>query len=95
MRGDALAAGQNGVRTQQPLRRACFPLDSFISLITQVDEQADIEVGRVGSEGMLGVAPVLGIAEAFDHRPRRCRGVHGRFASELRWLTRLPPSNRS
>jgi CRP-like cAMP-binding protein len=39
-----------------------FPVDSFISLVTQVDHHPGLEVGMVGREGMLGVPVVLGSA---------------------------------
>ena len=41
-----------------------FPVDGFISLVTQVDEHAALEVGMVGREGMVGVHVVLGVTRA-------------------------------
>ncbi len=43
-----LPLGQSMCEPGQPLRHACFPLDCFFSLITQVDDQADLEVGLIG-----------------------------------------------
>jgi len=45
-----------------PTRHVHFPLDGFVSLLAQVDDQHAIEVGMVGREGMLGVQLLLGVA---------------------------------
>lgn len=41
-----------------------FPIDSYISLISPVDDNANIEVGFIGCEGMLGIWLTLGIEAA-------------------------------
>jgi CRP-like cAMP-binding protein len=44
-----------------------FPVESFISLITTLDDRNQLEVGIVGDEGMFDVSLVLGIKVA-SHR---------------------------
>lgn len=46
------------------LRYAYFPTDSFVSLVSVIDGSPGVEVGMIGSEGMVGAQLALGIATA-------------------------------
>lgn len=48
----------------EPAQYAYFPLDSFVSIVLETDDQVDMEVAMVGSEGMFNTELVLGVTES-------------------------------
>ncbi|KAF0190813.1 MAG: Cyclic nucleotide-binding protein [Gammaproteobacteria bacterium] len=73
----------------EPFRHVYFPTDSYISLVSTVDSDARLEVALVGTEGMHGIALVLGVDIAPLHALVQGAGSALRmkaatFRSELR-----------
>jgi CRP-like cAMP-binding protein len=54
-------------RVGEPVKHVYFPTGSVISLVTPVDNHANIEVGLVGNEGMLGITSMLEVDVAPFH----------------------------
>lgn len=50
-----------------PMSHAYFPIQGFISMVAMVEGRRGVEVGMVGSEGMLGAQVVLGVTTAPLH----------------------------
>ena len=59
-----LKMGQVLCEAGSPLRMAYFPVDSFISLLTRIEQHPSLEVGMVGREGCFGSTLTLGINTA-------------------------------
>ena len=47
-------------RPGEPLRYAYFPEDAIVSLLTEMQDGATVEVGLIGCEGILGLQAILG-----------------------------------
>ncbi len=45
----------------EQIRYVFFPTGSYVSLVTPIDGCANLEIGLVGNEGMLGISLVLGV----------------------------------
>ena len=56
-----LNLSQNICLADQPIQYIYFPIDGFISITQNIDEQSLIEIGMIGREGMLGAELILGI----------------------------------
>jgi len=67
----------------QPYRHVYFPLTGFISLVTTVKGHPPLEMGLIGSEGMLGVKLILGVNTS------PLRGVVQGAGTALRMSARL------
>jgi len=48
----------------EAFREVYFPLNSFISLVATVTDHQPLEMGLIGSEGVLGATLILGVNEA-------------------------------
>ncbi|MBC7982695.1 MAG: Crp/Fnr family transcriptional regulator [Candidatus Obscuribacterales bacterium] len=62
-----LSFGEVLCESGDQIRYVYFPVDSFISLVTTLDDGARLEVGIVGDEGMLGTSLVLGVNISPQH----------------------------
>ncbi|MDR5900266.1 Crp/Fnr family transcriptional regulator [Halomonas vilamensis] len=59
-----LVFGEVLLQPTETINHVYFPIDSFISLISKLDSDDQIEVTMAGREGMLGISLVLGIDES-------------------------------
>lgn len=49
------------------IRHVYFPTESFVSLVTALDDGPRLEVGIVGDEGMFGISLILGVSTSPQH----------------------------
>jgi len=59
-----LVAGETLVQAGDEARHVFFPIHGFISLIAPIDRDAQLEVGLVGNEGMVGTSVILGVNDS-------------------------------
>ncbi|HXV39713.1 MAG TPA: Crp/Fnr family transcriptional regulator [Steroidobacteraceae bacterium] len=64
-----LSLGDILCESERPYRHVYFPMSGFISLVVSLDGHPPLEMGLIGSEGLLGATLVLGVNRA------RLRGV--------------------
>lgn len=86
----ALSFGQILCEPRQRIRYAYFPLRGFISLVAIVGGHRPLEMGLIGSEGMLGASLGLGVGTAPLRAVVQGQGTALRVtAAELRRQLRL------
>jgi CRP-like cAMP-binding protein len=56
-----LGEGDKLVEPGDAVKHVFFPIDCFVSLIARIDDGAQLEVGLVGDEGMVGTSLILGV----------------------------------
>ena len=74
------------------IRSVYFPTSSYVSLVTQIDDHAKLEVGLVGSEGMFGIPLALGVGVSPMHSLVQGSGAAWRIGT-AEFLARLEQSH--
>jgi CRP-like cAMP-binding protein len=78
---------------QAPMTHAWFPTDGVLSVLGSAAAQTDIEVGTIGSEGMLGVGVLLGAELSFGRVFVQVEGTGWRMAAaDLRECVAAQPA---
>lgn len=68
-------------RAGERIRHVYFPIDSFISLVTTLEDGSRLEVGIIGYEGMLGMSLVLGVEISPQHAVVQGAGTAWRMST--------------
>ena len=91
-----LVTGDTLYEPGTPLRYAYFPLGGFISLLSVKDGHTQLELGRIGDEGMLGASLALGVSESHQSALVQGTGPALRIAADAfrRELKRSPALRR-
>ena len=63
------------------IRHVYFPTESFVSLVTALDDGPRLEVGIVGDEGMVGTSLILGVTTSPQHALVQGAGVALRMSA--------------
>ena len=64
----ALPYGQTIYHTDDPIEHVYFPVNSMVSVVSQMADGSCVEVGVTGFEGMVGLPALLGV----DRSPHEC-----------------------
>lgn len=77
-----LSFGEVLYRPAENIQYVYFPIDSLVSLLTQVEGHQALEVGMVGHEGMLGIPLALGVSSSPVHALVQGSGMAMRMTTE-------------
>ena len=61
LRPERLSAGSILYESGEPVSHVYFPNTGMVSLVSLVDNRSFLEVGMIGSEGIVGVSAILGL----------------------------------
>ncbi|MES1190386.1 MAG: Crp/Fnr family transcriptional regulator [Steroidobacter sp.] len=77
-----LAFAQVLCESGQRISHVYFPLNSFISLVTELADGARLEVGIIGDEGLVGMSLILGVNLSSQHALVQGAGSALRISAE-------------
>lgn len=79
-----------------PVRHAYFPTEGFVSLIVRLDDGAQLEIGMIGDEGMLGASLVLSTGASIQDLVVQGKGTAWRVeAAHFRNICRVDTALRA